>query len=136
VDRFLDFEAAWGHSDAGTGITTQGRPKAMHDWLGRGRKWEKTMDLGVLGDAKTPDTFVADWWGWWVNVAPADKSNLEGVLKLHGKNGFLQVMATLLWWGERVADGTPADQREWSLAVEEVADLLKQMLQPGLIAKA
>jgi hypothetical protein len=31
-------------------------------WLGRGRKWDKTVDLGVLGDAKTPDTFVETWW--------------------------------------------------------------------------
>ncbi|KAJ7745169.1 hypothetical protein B0H14DRAFT_3514593 [Mycena olivaceomarginata] len=44
-------------------------------------------------------------------------------------------MASLLWWGERVADGTPADIRDWSSAVEDVADLLTEMLRPGVIAK-
>jgi hypothetical protein len=59
------------------------------------------------------------------------------VVKLHGKNGFLQVMATLLWWGERVAaKGNPAEEREWSLAVEEVGEVFTGLLKPGLIAKA
>lgn len=57
------------------------------------------------------------------------------VLRLHGKNGLLQMMASLLWWGEQVADGTPADVRDWSSAVEDVADLLTEMLRPGGIAK-
>jgi hypothetical protein len=112
VDRFYNFEAAWGYSDSGSQITVQGRPSAIEWWLGRGRKWEKPVKIGVLGDSKTPHTFVADWWTWWVNVAPSTRSDLSGVLKLHGKNGMLQIMATLLWWGEQVADGNPAEQGE------------------------
>ncbi|KAJ7713261.1 hypothetical protein B0H14DRAFT_3523509 [Mycena olivaceomarginata] len=99
---------------------------------GNGRK---TVDIGVLGDAKKPGSFVASWWDWWVNVQPSDRSDLASVLRLHGKNGLLQMMASLLWWGERVADGTPADVRDWSSAVEDVADLLKEMLRPGVIAR-
>ncbi|KAJ7357904.1 hypothetical protein DFH08DRAFT_953111 [Mycena albidolilacea] len=72
VDKFFDFEAAWGYSDAGGQITTSERPAALDWWIGRGRKWEKTPDLGVLGDAKMPGTFVAKFWDWWMNVQPKD----------------------------------------------------------------
>ncbi|KAJ7875803.1 hypothetical protein B0H13DRAFT_1522077, partial [Mycena leptocephala] len=99
VDKFYDFEAAWGYSDTGGQITTSGRPSALQWWIGRGRKWDKTVDVGVLGDAQTPSTFVADFWNWWVNVQPNDPSDLSPLLQLHGKNGLLQIMAALLWWG-------------------------------------
>ncbi|KAJ7702610.1 hypothetical protein B0H14DRAFT_3527195 [Mycena olivaceomarginata] len=135
IDRFYNFEAAWGYKDAGGAISTTGRPKAMEHWLGRARKWEKTVDIGVLGDTKSAGTFVALWWDWWVKVQGTDQSELGTLLKLHGKNGLLQVMALLLWWGERVADGNPADVREWSTAVEDVAETLQELLRPGVIAK-
>jgi hypothetical protein len=57
------------------------------------------------------------------------------MLKLHGKNGLLQLMAALLWWGERVAGGNPVDEREWSTAVEDVANVFTELLRPGLISK-
>jgi hypothetical protein len=44
-------------------------------------------------------------------------------------------MVLLLWWGERVADGNPADVQEWSTAVEDVAEILLELLRPGVIAK-
>ncbi|KAJ7850179.1 hypothetical protein B0H14DRAFT_3452103 [Mycena olivaceomarginata] len=135
VNKYYDFEAAWGHRDAGGQITTESRPKALEWWISRGRKWEKTVDIGVVGNAKAPGTFVSGWWNWWVNVQPAESGDWPTMLKLHGKNGLLQLMASLLWWGERVADGNPADVREWSTAVEDVGDVFTQLLRPGLIAK-
>jgi hypothetical protein len=82
-----------------------------------------------------PGTFVAKFWDWWMNVQPKDRSDWGPMLKLHGKNGLLQLMAALLWWGERVAGGNPADEREWSTAVEDVADVFTELLRPGLISK-
>jgi hypothetical protein len=65
MDRFYNFETAWGYTDTGGGaITTTGCPKAMEHWLVRARKWEKTVDIGVLGDTKSPGTFVSLWWDW------------------------------------------------------------------------
>ncbi|KAJ7264466.1 hypothetical protein B0H12DRAFT_1068719 [Mycena haematopus] len=133
VKNFYDFEAAWGYTDAGGQITTSDRPKALEWWLGRGRKWEKTVDVGVL-DPKKPGTFVANWWDWWVRIQPSDRSDWSPMLRLHGKNGMLQVMASLLWWGEAVGEN-PAELREWSMAVEDVDDAFTQMLRPGVIAK-
>ncbi|KAJ7667288.1 hypothetical protein B0H14DRAFT_2240515, partial [Mycena olivaceomarginata] len=98
VDKYYDFEAAWGHRDAGGQITTLSRPSALDWWISRGRKWERTVDIGVLGNAKAPETFVSGWWNWWVNVQPADRGDWGAMLKLHGKNGLLQLMASLLWW--------------------------------------
>jgi hypothetical protein len=135
VDKYYDFEAAWGHRDVGGQITTESRPKALEWWISRGRKWEKTVDIGVVGNAKAPGTFVSGWWDWWVNVQPAERGDWPVMLKLHGKNGLLQLMASLLWWGERVADGNPGDVREWSTAVEDVGDVFTELLRPGLIAK-
>jgi hypothetical protein len=135
VDKFFDFEAAWGYSDVRGQITTAERPSALEWWLARGRKWDKTVDIGVLGDATTPDTFVAKWWNWWINVQPKDAKDLAPLMKLHGKNGFLQIMGSLLWWGERVAGGSPSDLREWSTAVEDVAERLTGLLRPGVVAK-
>ncbi|KAJ7363887.1 hypothetical protein DFH08DRAFT_949525 [Mycena albidolilacea] len=135
VSRFYNFEAAWGYTDVGGQITTSDCPTALQWWIGRGRKWDVIVDVGVLGDAKAPGTFIANWWNWWVNVQPNDRSDWAPMLRLHGKNGMLQIMASLLWWGEQVADGNPADLREWSLAIEDVSDTLKEMLRPGMIAK-
>lgn len=64
VDRFYNFEAAWGYKDMGGAILTTRHPKAMEHWLGRAWKWEKTVNIGVLGDIKSTGTFVALWWDW------------------------------------------------------------------------
>ncbi|KAJ7788730.1 hypothetical protein B0H14DRAFT_3503888 [Mycena olivaceomarginata] len=118
VDRFFDFEAAWGFVDTGGQITTEDRPDALDWWISRGRKWEKKVDIRGAGRCED-----------------ARDVCVEMVELLHGKDGMLQIMVSLLWWGERVADGSPADAREWSSAVEDVAETFREMLRPGVIAK-
>ncbi|KAJ7024848.1 hypothetical protein C8F04DRAFT_894757, partial [Mycena alexandri] len=127
VDMFFDFEAAWGYVDAGGQITTKGRPAAMEWWLGRGRNWEKTPALGVLGNSKAQGTFVSGWWDWWLGVQPEEAGDWTALLRLHGRNGFLQLMATLLWWGETAEKEGPLDRLEWSAGVEDVTRVLTEM---------
>jgi hypothetical protein len=134
VDKYFDFEAACGYSDAGGQISTEDRPAVVAWWLGRGRKWDKTVNVGALGDAHTPETFVATWWKWWVTVQPKDMSDWTPMVKLHGKNGILQVMATLLWWREAVSEN-PFQRIEWETAVEDVDGVLTKLLRPGVIKK-
>ncbi|KAJ7030418.1 hypothetical protein C8F04DRAFT_1186824 [Mycena alexandri] len=136
VDMFLDFERACGYSEAGGQITTEGRPPAVHWWLGRGRNWDKLPDLGVLGSSKTPGTFVASWWSWWMAAQPKEEGDWEAVIKLHGKNGLLQLMATLLWWGEKAMEESPLDRLEWLAGVEDATRVLTEVLRPGVIKKA
>ncbi|KAJ7034184.1 hypothetical protein C8F04DRAFT_956730, partial [Mycena alexandri] len=135
VDTFFDFEAAWGYVDVGGQIATTGRPPAVEWWLGRGRNWDKTPDLGVLGTSKSADTFVSSWWTWWLGVQPKEEGDWAPLLKLHGRNGMLQLMASLLWWGEKAEEGGPIDRLEWSAGVEDVTRALTEMLRPGVIQK-
>jgi hypothetical protein len=134
LDKYLDFEAACGYSDTGGQITTEDRPAAVAWWLGRGRKWDKTVDVGVLGDVHAAETFVAMWWKWWVKVQPKDRADWGPMVKLHGKTGILQVMATLLWWREAVSEN-PLQEMEWETAVEDVSGVLTELLRPGVVPK-
>ncbi|KAJ7736961.1 hypothetical protein DFH07DRAFT_707600, partial [Mycena maculata] len=131
VASFFDFEASKGYED-GAQMGTTNRPTAVGTWLGRGRKWNMTMDLGTLGDEKDEETFVAVWWRWWHKVLyskGAQEADWEGMSRLYGRNGVLHVMATLLWWGDVVADGDDEEAVErWRLAVEDVQWALKKML--------
>ncbi|KAJ6489341.1 hypothetical protein C8R47DRAFT_1274511 [Mycena vitilis] len=135
VDSFFDFEGACGNTDTGSQIPATGRPKPIGWWIGRGRPWDKTVDVGMLGDSKTPESFVFNFWKWWMALQP-DKTDWSLLVKLHGKNGLLHVMAALLWWGERVAvKENPLERIEWSSAVQDVSDVLTELLKPGVIPK-
>ncbi|KAJ7753117.1 hypothetical protein DFH07DRAFT_744620 [Mycena maculata] len=108
------------------------RPTAVKEWLGCGRNWNAVMALGTVGHKRQAGTFVAQWWAWWRVIQPAERELLgpgmlsrvetadwSQVSRLHGKNGLLQVMATLLWWGDHVARNE--DYRpEWLGAVDDV----------------
>ncbi|KAJ7780817.1 hypothetical protein DFH07DRAFT_765303 [Mycena maculata] len=106
----------------GAQMGTTNRPTVVGTWLGRGRKWNMTMDLGTLGDEKDEESFVA--------VKGAQEADWEGMSRLYGRNRVLHVMATLLWWGDVVADGDNEEAVErWRLAVEDVQWALKKMLE-------
>ncbi|KAJ7855820.1 hypothetical protein B0H13DRAFT_1517247, partial [Mycena leptocephala] len=74
------------------------------------------------------------WWKWWVSLQPAERvyherrleqpssASWDVLAQLHGKNGLLQVMVTLLWWGDLVGDAEDACRYvEWTKAVDDVA---------------
>ncbi|KAJ6538044.1 hypothetical protein B0H19DRAFT_962275 [Mycena capillaripes] len=121
AEYFFDFEKKFGYSEDGSQITTAGRPEVVKRWLGRQQKWDAKADVGEIGAEGTPGTFVDDWWKWWSGVQPEERGNsgAGGVLlrpsdldwsslvKLHGRNGLLQVMASLLWWGEALPTESP-----------------------------
>jgi hypothetical protein len=105
------------------------------------------MAVGEIGDQKQAGSFVACWWAWWISIQPEERANFGGmlscpttadwslVIKLHGRNGLLQVMASLLWWGEAVTKTSPFDQLDWAIAVDDVARVLEEMVQPGVIKR-
>ncbi|KAJ7170329.1 hypothetical protein C8R43DRAFT_944844 [Mycena crocata] len=148
VENFVDFEAARGYSDEGKNAHTPDRPGAVKWWLGRGRDWNKSVDLGEMGALGMADTFIDKWWNWWAALQPEERelkpdargAGGGGMLTvpavcdwgtmgdLHGKNGLLQVMGTLLWWGERV-QGHPLDEARWMSAVDEVGRITHQSLR-------
>ncbi|KAJ6452359.1 hypothetical protein C8R47DRAFT_1083775 [Mycena vitilis] len=155
VDAFYDFEKQFGYSEDGSQITATGRPLAVKRWIGRLRNWDRKVDVGELGMEGTADTFADEWWKWWSSVQPKERANSGGALsrpskadwsclvKLHGRNGLLQVMATLLWWAEALpesdgatTDGGPSmDYMGWFIAVADVYWVMRQLLEPGVIGK-
>ncbi|KAJ7767522.1 hypothetical protein DFH07DRAFT_736737, partial [Mycena maculata] len=143
VARFFNFEAASGYTEGRTLVSAKARPTAVKDWLARGRKWNTVMPLGVVGHKREPGTFVAQWWSWWREIQPSEREWLRpGVLstpetadwsqlaKLRRRNGLLQVMATLLWWGDHVATD-PNYMNEWTGAVTDVLWVLEELLKVG-----
>ncbi|KAJ7727804.1 hypothetical protein DFH07DRAFT_702871, partial [Mycena maculata] len=131
VASYFDFEASKGYEEGGLMGTTS-RPTAVGAWLGRGRKWNTPMGLGTLGDEKDEKGFAATWWRWWHKALYSEGGNepdWDGMCLLYGRNGVLHVMATLLWWGDAVADGDDEDAvGSWKLALDEVQWALRQML--------
>ncbi|KAJ7102035.1 hypothetical protein C8R44DRAFT_641015, partial [Mycena epipterygia] len=137
VHDFLDFESGWGYEDSWPQITAKERPKQVGEWLGRACKWEAVV---TIVDVDGEVSFASQWWIWWRALQPEDwrvvakmlslpmldAEDWSGVAKLHGRNGLLQVMATLLWWGEKVADH-PIEQMEWSLAVADVGWVMGEL---------
>ncbi|KAJ7916655.1 hypothetical protein B0H13DRAFT_1476716, partial [Mycena leptocephala] len=80
------------------------------------------------------------WWTWWASLQPSERVYTEGKLaqlhsadweelaQLHRKNGMLQVMLTLLWWGDLVGDAEDVCRYvEWAKAVDDVAWTLKEL---------
>ncbi|KAJ7161947.1 hypothetical protein C8R43DRAFT_1123657 [Mycena crocata] len=148
VERFYGFESRFGYSDRGGQVTTSIRPPALKWWIGRARQWNWLVTLGAGGGRKEASGYGEDWWKWWRMMQPAERKMVDGKLsipqgcdwgpltKLHGKNGLLQVMASLLWWGDRVAgveDANPIDRLGWVSAVEDVGQVLQEMLRPGIL---
>ncbi|KAJ7446790.1 hypothetical protein FB451DRAFT_1412199 [Mycena latifolia] len=148
VDKFFNFEAAFGYTDEGAQIGTRDRPGAMKLWITKARKWDATVDIGKVGAQGEEGTFADSWWKWWASLQPDEREMIGGMMtcpsgidwgaitKLHGRNGMLQVIATLLWWGDEVAEGgNPVDTLRWSLAVGDVSWVLTEVLRPGVIKK-
>ncbi|KAJ7698911.1 hypothetical protein B0H17DRAFT_1129465 [Mycena rosella] len=122
IAAFFDFEGAHGYDDVGAQMPVKGWPKQVKAWIARARAWEKRMDLGpeecLGGEGELSRPEMADW---------------EAMSKLHGKNGLLQVMLTLLWWGDCAGDKTEDDenvptlQEVWLEAVGDVEWVLRQL---------
>ncbi|KAJ7773742.1 hypothetical protein DFH07DRAFT_767683 [Mycena maculata] len=148
VNSFFAFEAAWGYGEDGMQITAKERPQAMKAWLARARNWATVVDLGELGKQGAEGTFVDQWWTWWMSLQPVERfsmsrsmacsenTNWGSLLKLHGKNGLLQVMATLLWWGDATGDKAKSDPfgyLKWTCAMTDVEWAMGEMLWLGVI---
>ncbi|KAJ7438838.1 hypothetical protein B0H11DRAFT_1752413 [Mycena galericulata] len=141
VSKFFDFEAAHGYKEGGQ-MRTKGRPTEVTGWLARARKWNARMDVGTVGEDGLEGTFADGWWKWWRSIQPSDRKFVGGILtapeeadwsdlsKLHGKNGMLQVMATLLWWGDKVGvDENAEGYGDWRLALGDVTWVLEQLVE-------
>ncbi|KAJ7754664.1 hypothetical protein DFH07DRAFT_959686 [Mycena maculata] len=146
VSDFFDFEKVWGFKDAGGKSDVKWRPLALKNWL-RGRKWDQLIGIERAGSKGESGTFSNHWWRWWNEMQPAERKIDDGPLSfptdadwtylstLHGKDGFLHVMAALLWWGDYVwTEPTSAiEQLGWSDAVADVTYVLRELQRPAVL---
>ncbi|KAJ7179965.1 hypothetical protein C8R43DRAFT_867101, partial [Mycena crocata] len=112
VEKYLNFETACGYLENGGRILGDSRPTEVEEWLREGRKWHAPPKIKNLGGMDVAGTYVGKWWVWWRSVQPPESEWVGGELtcppvedmtwerlaKMHGRNGLMQVMATLLWW--------------------------------------
>ncbi|KAJ7721225.1 hypothetical protein B0H14DRAFT_2411712, partial [Mycena olivaceomarginata] len=139
VQKFLEFEAVWGFTECTYQMAKKNRPGQIGGWLSRGRKWTLPPTL---------ELWVGGWWKWWNGLQPNERVTLENgelsrleeadwsaMAAMHGKNGILQVMATLGWWGEVAQKRSAEEKDDWLAAVGDVTWVLGQILESGEIVR-
>jgi hypothetical protein len=153
VQKFFDFESAWGYAEGTWKMPTGTRPRQVTGWLNRGRKWTLPPALGGLlgrrqATGQADELWVGLFWKWWRSLQPQERVVLDSgelsrpevadwstMAKMYGDNGLLQVMAALVWWGEVAAKRGEDDVEEWLVAVRDVTWVLEQLLESGEIEK-
>ncbi|KAJ7022288.1 hypothetical protein C8F04DRAFT_1272732 [Mycena alexandri] len=145
VNEYIDFEAAAGYPDEGPRMGGDGRPSEVGEFLTGGRKWHSPPKIRKLGKLGDKGSYTDNWWMWWRSLQPAEREVVEetGMMtmpmemawgkltKMSGRNGFLQVMASLFWWGlEEFRDGRE-DKSGWAAAVGDVEGILYGVLRSG-----
>ncbi|KAJ7633768.1 hypothetical protein DFH06DRAFT_1336855 [Mycena polygramma] len=148
VDTYLDFEAACGYQEQGPRIHGVGKPEEIAAWLKGGRKWFAPPKIARVGRVGETGSYADNWWLWWRSIQPRERLWIGGMLTwgtdmtwgklttLYGRNGFMQVMASLLWWGMlEFRGGENGEKSGWSLAVSDVQMVLRALLDSNLLEK-
>ncbi|KAJ7029966.1 hypothetical protein C8F04DRAFT_962259 [Mycena alexandri] len=148
INQYLDYEAACGYQDGGSRVGGDNRPEEITLWVSRGRKWFSPPKIARLGKLGEEGSYADTWWNWWKSIQPVEREPIEdtGMLtwpmgkmtwgkltKMGGRNGFMQVMAGLLWWGlEEFRGGDDEDDHAgWLAAVGDVEGILHGLLLSG-----
>jgi hypothetical protein len=149
VQRFYNFEGAWGFVNGKVRMGAKYRPHQVGGWIGRGRKWMLPPALpSELGEREAANTWIGGWWKWWQSLQPKERgaeieseelmrpasADWSQMARMYSKNGLLQVMATLSWWGA-AAKRREEDSEAWSVAVKDVTWVLEQILNSGEIRR-
>ena len=128
LQSFVKFQEQSGFPDLGPSFppSTDVRPTEIAVWMKNGRHWKDVTIADI-------EKFRQRWWVWWHSLQPesrvCDKDSLTLIpatpdsdwssLSKPGKNGFLLIMVSLMWWGK----GSNQDGL-WMHAVREVTAVL------------
>jgi hypothetical protein len=95
-----------------------------------------------IGTRETKELWVGVWWKWWESLQPEERTtqdnnellrpgevNWSEMAGRYGNNGILQVMATLVWWGEVAHKHGEAEIEGWRAAVDDVTWVLERLLE-------
>ncbi|KAJ6492728.1 hypothetical protein C8R47DRAFT_1070280 [Mycena vitilis] len=146
VSTYIDFEAACGYQESGPRIHGEGKPDEIVTWLKGGRKWFAPPHIARVGRVGEAGSYADNWWLWWRSIQPPERLWIGGMLtspvemtwgklaRLYGRNGFMQIVASLLWWGmQEFRSGENGEKSGWSLAVSDVDDILRGMLKANIL---
>ncbi|KAJ7078271.1 hypothetical protein B0H15DRAFT_789080 [Mycena belliarum] len=145
VNAWLDLEAACDYNDDGGKLDTMHRPPEVHEFIKHGRKWWAPPAIQNVGRVGEKNSYADRWWLWWRHLQPKERLWVGGMLTtptemtwtpklttMHGRVGFMQVLASLLWWGLAEAKaGDVGRASGWEDAVEDVAFLLQRLVESG-----
>ncbi|KAL1673314.1 hypothetical protein EV122DRAFT_294247 [Schizophyllum commune] len=146
VHSYVKFEEVHGFptKDAGFKIISNKtiRPSQYSLWTKMGRKYDRLMPV------KDVDEYGQQWWRWLAAHLPVscrmsnsylldlsrvdltDSATWNGLDKACGKDGMLQLVLSLMWWGDAVyapggSDATRHDN--WEAACVELDGILRHM---------
>ena len=126
LESFFEFQSRAGFPKSGPSfpLFTNVRPLEIANWMKNGRHWQDAHIIDV-------EEFARRWWAWWHLLQPKSRICDEGDpqlptskmdwsdLRKPGKNGFLLIIISLVWWGKR------SDQDEhWIKAISDVTAVL------------
>ncbi|KAJ7604194.1 hypothetical protein DFH06DRAFT_1151375 [Mycena polygramma] len=97
----------------------------------------------------TPEQYGKWFWAWWRGMQLEARLIEDGVLSrasnivwddirdLSGKNGLLQVIMVLMWWGIKAHsdDASAEAAMDWQLGMEDVRWALDEMVKEGKLSK-
>jgi hypothetical protein len=138
VQEFVNFQRGAGFPDVGPSFppATDTRPPEIAAWMKNRRPWRDVEIADV-------EEFRRKWCTWWNSLQPSSRiSETKGEtlpptvdmdwsrLQKPGKNGFLLIMLSLVWWGK-------ASNRDeaWSTAIADVSTVLRCLQgAPGVVS--
>ena len=138
VQEFVNFQRRAGFPDVGPSFLPAAdiRPPEIAAWMKNRRPWRDVEIADV-------EEFRRKWCTWWNSLQPSSRiSETKGEtlpptvdmdwsrLQKPGKNGFLLIMLSLVWWGK-------ASNRDeaWSAAVADVSTVLRCLQgAPGAVS--
>ncbi|KAL1658132.1 hypothetical protein GGF50DRAFT_67863, partial [Schizophyllum commune] len=132
--------------DGGRKITnTALRPAVYQTWTKCARPYNRLMHLENI------DAYRQQWWNWWTDLMPSMRrlpsgglvppvdlvkkvngaDQWEGLDEVCGKDGMLQFLLTLLWWGDAIHSQHPRSEKhhaDWEAACADFAGTLNAIV--------
>ena len=126
LEFFFEFQRQAGFPTSGPSFPpfTNIRPSEIAIWMKNGRQWQDADIIDL-------DRFGRQWWAWWHSLQPKSRICDEGDpqlptskmdwsdLRKPGKNGFLLIIISLVWWGK-----TSGQDEHWMKAISDVTAVL------------
>ncbi|TRM56346.1 hypothetical protein BD626DRAFT_575809 [Schizophyllum amplum] len=149
VSAFLRYENFVGRprDDLGRKVVVKDlRPKEYVTWARGGvRRYQRTVNIDEV------PVFREKWWLWWAAIVSmragvaggglidvetflarlTSPDDWQGLELTCGRNGLVQVVMTLLWWGEAVNTGVvdAKNWHDWDLACDDFRQTLEALVQ-------